>query len=181
MAISVAALDTGQSSPTMNTSKCWHQQDSSYNNIIVLHEHNLMCAIKYPPLFVLFTSVVTRGFFIGGGSSIISRPYKVSPRNGDDGVMRRRLYTRKTSYKMKNLGVLEHLTKRFQLLGLPTHLSGRRQTTLAFLRRSNSCDSSFLNNFINEVMVEDEMNNFINEGMCLNHCWYSYFSLLYWF
>ena len=33
---------------------------------------------------------------------------------------------------------------RFQLLGLPTHLSGRRQTTLAFLRRSNSCDSSFL-------------------------------------
>ena len=35
----------------------------------------------------------------------------------------------KTSYKMKNLGVLGHLTKRFQLLGLPTHLSGRRQTT----------------------------------------------------
>ena len=97
MAISMAALDTGQSSPTMNTSKCWHQQDSSYNNIIVLHEHNLMCAIKYPPLFVLFTSVVTRGFFIGGGSSIISRPYKVSPRNGDDGVMRRRLYTLRLS------------------------------------------------------------------------------------
>jgi len=46
-----------------------------------------MCAIKYPPLFVLFTSVVTRGFFIGGGSSIISRPSKVSPRNGDDGVI----------------------------------------------------------------------------------------------
>ena len=54
---------------------------------------------------------------------------------------------------------------RFQLLGLPTHLSGRRQTTLAFLRRSNSCDSSFLNNFINKVMVEDEMNNFINDRM----------------
>ena len=71
----------------------------------------------------------------------------------------------KTSYKMKNLGVLGHLTKRFQLLGLPTHLSGRRQTTLAFLRRSNSCNSSFLNNFINEVMVEDEMNNFINDRM----------------
>ena len=41
----------------------------------------------------------------------------------------------------------------------------RRQTTLAFLRRSNSCDSSFLNNFINKVMVEDEMNNFINDRM----------------